>query len=104
MSNIEKITNIIIQTVNPERVYLFGSHANGMPNSESDYDFYVIIPDGSERPALITEKIYMALYKKTNKKPVDILVKNSSDFESRKVLPTIEREVFRNGVVLYGHN
>ena len=104
MSNIENITNIIVQTVNPDRVYLFGSYANGTPDSDSDYDFYVVVPDGSERTALITEKLYMALYKKTNKKPIDILVKHTSYFESRKFLPTIEREVFRNGIMLYGNN
>jgi len=104
MSDIDNITNIIVQTVNPERVYLFGSYVNGTPNSDSDYDFYVVVPDGCERLAAITEKLYMALYKKTNKKPVDILVKRVSDFENRKALPTIEREVFRNGVILYGNS
>jgi len=102
MSNIENITNIIVQTVNPERVYLFGSYANGTPQADSDYDFYVVVPDGSERPGVITEKLYMALFSNTGGMPVDILVKRVSDFEGRKSLPTIEREVSTKGVLLYG--
>lgn len=99
---IENIKNIIVQAVSPERIYLFGSFAYGTPHSDSDYDFYVIVPDSSDRPALLTENIYHALYKQTGSKPVDILVKRLSDFEGRKSLPTIEREVFTKGVMLYG--
>jgi predicted nucleotidyltransferase len=94
--------NIIVQTATPERVYLFGSYANGTPNADSDYDFYVVVPDSSDRPLVLTERILQALYKKTDKKPVDILVMRFSDFENRKTLPTIEREVSTKGVLLYG--
>jgi len=100
---IENIKDIIVKTVAPERVYLFGSYAYGIPGPDSDYDFYVVVPDGSDRAATLTEDIYHALYKQTGDKPVDILVKHSSDFENRKALPTIEREVFTKGVMLYGN-
>ena len=99
--NIENITNIIVQTVMPERVYLFGSYADGAPTTDSDYDFYVVVPDNGERPLLLTERIHNALFTKTGGKPVDILVKRTSDFESRKSLPTIEREVSTKGVLVY---
>ena len=99
---IRNIIDIILQTVMPERIYLFGSYADGLPNEESDYDFYVVIADDSERPVIVTERIYLALIAKTGRKPVDILVKTLSDFEGRKNLPTIEREVVTKGVLLYG--
>ena len=100
---IDNIKDIIVKTVTPERIYLFGSYAYGTPDTDSDYDFYVVMPDGSDRPALITDSIYHALYKHSYNKPVDILVKRLSDFEGRKALPTIEREVFTKGVMLYGN-
>ena len=100
--NIDNITDIIVQIAMPERVYLFGSYAVGTANEDSDYDFYVVVPDNSERPLLLTEQIYLALYKKTGGKPVDILIKRASDFEKRKMLPTIEREVSAKGVLIYG--
>jgi predicted nucleotidyltransferase len=101
---IEKIKNIIVETANPELIYLFGSYAYGTPNADSDYDFYVVVPDDSERPLLLTQSIYRALYHQTEyNKSVDILIKRLSDFEGRKSLPTIEREVYQKGVVLYGN-
>lgn len=100
--DIENIKNIILQTAKCEKIYLFGSYAYGTPNEDSDYDFYVVVADDDIRPNDITDNIYHALYKKTNKKTVDILVKRSSDFESRKNLITLENEIFNKGVVLYG--
>ena len=99
---INAIKDIIVRTANPERVYLFGSHAYGTPSENSDYDFFVLVPDSTESPGMIMDNIYRALYKKTNQKPVDILVKRMSDFEKRKHLPTVEREVHTKGVIVYG--
>ena len=44
------ITEAIKQAIPAERIYLFGSHAYGKPNPNSDYDFFVVIPDGGIRP------------------------------------------------------
>ena len=99
---IDKIKDIIVKTVTPERIYLFGSYVYGTPDADSDYDLYVIVPDESDRPLVLTERIYNALFANTGGKPIDILVKRFSDFEARKPLPTIEREVSTKGVLLYG--
>ena len=101
-NEIEAIKDIIVNTVMPERIYLFGSYVYGAPCEDSDYDFYVIVSDGSDRPLLLTELIYIALFAKTGGKPIDVLVKKFSDFEARKTLPTLEREVSTKGVLLYG--
>ena len=100
---IDVIRDIIVRTAAPERVYLFGSYAYGTPDQDSDYDFYVLVPDSVKSPGMVTDDIYRALYKKTNQKPVDILVKRTTDFEKRKHLPTMEREVYTKGVILYGN-
>lgn len=42
----EEITSIVkrfVETLNPNKVYLFGSFARGTENKESDYDFYIIM-------------------------------------------------------------
>ena len=44
---IENIKNIIVQTVSPQQIYLFGSFANGTQQTDSDYDFYVVVSDES---------------------------------------------------------
>ena len=100
--DIEKIRDIILRSVDCEKLYLFGSHAYGTPGEGSDYDFYVIVSDDGIRPGEAADVIYHALYKKTNRKPVDVLVKRASDFERRRGMPTLENEIFRKGVLLYG--
>ena len=34
----------------PEEIYLFGSHAWGTPDEDSDVDLMVIVPSSDERP------------------------------------------------------
>ncbi|PSO87519.1 MAG: hypothetical protein BRC46_08540 [Cyanobacteria bacterium QS_6_48_18] len=40
-----EITSRLVATLNPESIYLFGSHAWGTPHGDSDVDLYVIISD-----------------------------------------------------------
>jgi predicted nucleotidyltransferase len=98
---LETIKQIILNTVKADSIYLFGSHAYGTQSQDSDFDLYVVIPDGGIRPIEAMQIIGGALYKQQTK-PIDILVGRASDFQRRKLLPTIERTVARDGVLLYG--
>jgi predicted nucleotidyltransferase len=100
-NELEQIKQIILNAVNADSIYLFGSHAYGTPTADSDFDLYVVIPDNGIRPVEAMQIIGGALYKE-QKKPIDILVSRTSDFQQRKLLPTIERTVARDGVRLYG--
>lgn len=44
---LETIKQAILDTVNANEIYLFGSYANGTPHKDSDFDIYVVIPDDS---------------------------------------------------------
>jgi predicted nucleotidyltransferase len=94
-----KIKDIIVSTVPAEKVYLFGSYAYGTPNEDSDYDFYVVIPDGSMRPIEAIQDIYCTI--RGIKKPVDILAGTTEVFDRRSKDPTIERMIAQEGVILY---
>ena len=96
---IVKIKDIIVNTVPAEKVYLFGSYANGTQHEDSDYDFYVVIPNGSMRPIEAIQDIYCTM--RGIKKPVDILAGTAEVFDRRSQDPTIERVIAREGVVLY---
>ena len=100
---IKRIKNLIIKVVAPEAIYLFGSYANGTPSNDSDVDIYVIIPDSNETQIEIMKKIGNAILKKQIM-PVDIVVGFNSEFQKRKNLPTLERKIFREGVLLYGQD
>ena len=100
-SELESIKKIILNTVETEAIYLFGSYAHGTPREDSDFDLYIVIPDDSIRPLEAAQNINIAIFR-GQKKPVDILVARAGDFHRRKQLPTIERTVAREGVMLYG--
>ncbi|GHU43238.1 hypothetical protein FACS1894190_13500 [Spirochaetia bacterium] len=96
------IKDIIIQTIPVEQVYLFGSYAYGVPNADSDLDFYVVIKDDAPYKEIEAEDIIRhALYGKKSL-PAYILVIKKSRFDYRRTATTLEREVAAKGVLLYG--
>lgn len=86
--------------MNPNRIYLFGSYAKDTFHEGSDYDFYLVMPDDAGNEILLGQKAYRSLHG-IRKTPVDIVVGHESAFEQLKLQPTIEREVARDGVLLY---
>jgi len=99
---IQQITELIKQTVPVERIYLFGSHAYGEPHEHSDYDFFVVLPDGSMRPLEAERMIYRAIAHSPLRTPADVLSMYNARFEQRNKLNTLERKVVRDGRLLYG--
>lgn len=102
INNIREMTQCFISQINPLKVILFGSFANGTYTDESDYDFYIVIPDGHSVSAATDEAYNSVLYVK--KRPVDIVVGTNSRFEMKgksKHSLMVEGEVQRNGILLY---
>jgi predicted nucleotidyltransferase len=97
------IKETILDTVGEtcEKIILFGSHAYGTPRQESDYDFFVVLKDESEKPILVLQKIYRSLARRPMLTPVEVLANYKSRFEWRSTQPTIERKIANTGVVLY---
>ena len=96
------ITEAIKSAVPAERIYLFGSYAYGIPDANSDYDFFVVIPDGSMRPLDAMKQARSSLRTLDRKTPVDILADYKSRFDDRKQYNTLERKIANEGMVLYG--
>ena len=99
-SEIEKIRDIIVDTIPLEKLYLFGSYAYGTPNEDSDYDLYAVIPNDTMRPTEAIYQIYLATGD-IKRKPMDVLAGTVEIFERRSKLLTMERTIFEKGVVLY---
>jgi len=100
------IRDSILKTVGSDcvKIMLFGSYAYGIPEEASDYDVFVVLKDGSEKPIVVLQNIYESLAQNKNYKAVDILANYKSRFEARSKLPTIERTIAQKGVVLYDSN
>jgi predicted nucleotidyltransferase len=98
--DIMMVKDIILKTVPTEKIYLFGSHAYGTPNENSDYDIYVVLSNNSVRPVEAIGNIYMAM-RGMKRKPMDILAGTSEAFERRSGQVTLEQTIAKYGVILY---
>lgn len=95
----KEVTRRILQTVQPERVLLFGSSARGEPTKDSDLDVLVIVKGPVHRRAL-TQEIYRSLYGIIT--PVDIVVATVQDIQQYgESVGSILRPALREGKVLY---
>ena len=95
---LKQICSVIHQTVDTEKIYLFGSYAYVVPTQNSDFD--LIIPDNDLRPADAIKKIRRALYP-VQDMPLDVVVYRSADFTNRQQTASLERKISREGVLLY---
>lgn len=95
------ITECVLQTVAANSIYLFGSHAYGVPNKESDIDICVVVPDEITDLTELNANILMCLRKKRQMN-IDLLLSHFSVFNHRKNGPTIERTIAQIGTLLYG--
>jgi predicted nucleotidyltransferase len=102
-SEINEIVKSILASVPALEIYLFGSFAKGIEKDDSDFDFYVVIPDDSNMREI--EATHEIRYNLAGKQPrgIDMLVGRQSKFNQRKShFATIENEVMKTGVKLYG--
>lgn len=100
--HIKTLADYIVAATEPVKLYLFGSFAENKATDESDYDFYIVVQDATADTLDMATKAYKALRGKKNR-PVDIVVGKESRFEERKAWPlTVESEVYKKGILLYG--
>ena len=96
------VKDIILKTVDCEKIYLFGSCAYEMQREDSDYDLYVVLRNDDENPVLAEQCIYRNLSKREGRHtPVDVVAENKTKFNKLCILPTIERKIVREGILLY---
>jgi predicted nucleotidyltransferase len=98
---LEDVTRRLADEFQPEQIILFGSHAWGQPNEDSDVDLLVIVPDSSEKSAQRATRAYRCL--RGLLVPADVLVKTRAEVERyRRVRASLESEILERGKVLYG--
>ena len=100
---IREMTRRFVEALHPVKIILFGSYAKDTYRDDSDYDFYIIMPDDTALNMLdVGVAAYTAIDDMYDRKAVDILTNTQERFNYRKDHPTMERIVEREGVVLYG--
>ena len=101
-SEILAVKDIILETVDCERIYLFGSYANNTQREGSDYDLYIVLKNEDDNPVIAEQSIYRSISKRDGRHiPTDILAETKNKFNNLCTLPTIERKIIREGILLY---
>lgn len=99
-NEIRAIAERLQKSVNPQKIYLFGSFARNEEKDDSDYDFYLVMSDSITDRLSVSQKAYRSL-RGLKRRSVDIVVGSVSGFEERRNRKTLENIVDREGVVLY---
>ena len=96
-----EITSRLVKEFNPENIFLFGSHAWGTPNSDSDLDLLVIVSNSDISATKRSSIAYRCL--RDIKYPLDILVKTRKKIEKfSQVSFSLEHQILLSGKCLYG--
>ena len=96
---LEKLIDIIIEEIDPDKVILFGSRARGDERTSSDYDIMIIKENLNNGRALL-KKVYLSL--SGIGAPVDLII-----IDAKKLMENIDDpfmiygEALREGRVLY---
>ncbi|MEK7674613.1 MAG: nucleotidyltransferase domain-containing protein [Verrucomicrobiota bacterium] len=100
-SLIQTATQRLVAEFQPEQIWLFGSHAWGTPNEDSDVDLMVIVPSSDERPIRRMQRAHRCLRGIAFAK--DVLVNTRSEFDRyRHLTASLSHKIFEQGRKLYG--
>ncbi len=94
-------TRRLVQEFHPEEIWLFGSHAWGTPDEDSDVDLMVIVPSSQERASRRMQRAYHCL--RGIGFPKDVLVPTRSEVDRYCHLrASLFHQVLTQGRKLYG--
>ena len=97
---IQEMTRRLVREFQPQKVILFGSHAWGQPDQNSDADFMVIVADSemSDYDRAVRGRLCL----RDLDAPKDTLVRTLAEFDFfREVRASLEYRIFERGKVLY---
>jgi len=95
-----EIVRRLVEALQPERIYLFGSKARGDEDPDSDYDLMVIVPDDTPPERRQERLAYERLW--GTGVAADVLVWTSERFYRRaRVKASLPATVLREGRVVY---
>jgi predicted nucleotidyltransferase len=98
---LDEITRRLAKSIHPERIYLFGSHAAGNPDDDSDVDLLAVVRDTDRPTREIANEGRSSLSDFLI--PFDLIVCTKSQFDRYAgVKNTIMNEVLCEGRLVYG--
>jgi predicted nucleotidyltransferase len=100
---LQEMTDALVEELDPEAIYLFGSHAWGDPHDGSDVDFMVVVDDGTPDGDWMTRPSLRGRLALTRfGVPNDVLVRKRADFQRlQRHRSSLARDVATRGRRLY---
>ena len=96
---LEHTVDRIVEFVNPDKIFLFGSFAYGTPKKDSDIDLLIIM-ETDERPA--QRRIQISRLFKDRQVAMDFIVKTPSEIAERiSIGDFFIKKILEQGKILY---
>ena len=97
---LDEVIRRIAAELQPEEVWLFGSHAWGQPDEGSDLDLLVVMGNSNETPVRRAQRAHRCL--KGLGLAKDVLVKTRAELERFRSVPSsLEAEILERGRLIY---
>ena len=91
----------MVAEFNPEKIILFGSHAWGNPQPDSDLDLLVVVSGSNLPPTRRATKAYRCL--RGIKVPVEVIVSTNEELERYRSVPSsLTKRIIERGIKIYG--
>jgi predicted nucleotidyltransferase len=98
---LKDIVQRLVNSLHPEQIILFGSHAYGEPNDSSDVDLLVVVAESDEPAYRRARKAYAALW--GINVATDVIVMTQEEVQQKvNVLSSLASRAIHYGKVLYG--
>ncbi|HEY4182935.1 MAG TPA: nucleotidyltransferase domain-containing protein [Kofleriaceae bacterium] len=92
----------IVDELNPEQVWLFGSRAHGEPRPDSDWDLMAVLPDSAPLQDLELTSVWKRL-RDLRLQRVELFTITRGEFDAWKTsLGTLAEIVASTGVIVHG--
>ncbi len=99
-ARLAEVVRRLVEAYDPQRIYLFGSHARGDAGADSDYDLLVVVADDAPPEQKRSRLAYVAL--RGTGTAADVLVCTRRYFEERLPLKaSLPATIAREGKLLY---
>lgn len=97
-AEIKNLCRQIVENFQPQKIILFGSHAYGKPNADSDVDLLVVMPFEGRN----SQKAIEILCGIKSRVPLDLLVRTSEQVRERiEMEDFFMQDIIEKGKILY---
>ncbi|MBF0282592.1 MAG: nucleotidyltransferase domain-containing protein [Zetaproteobacteria bacterium] len=98
---LNKISACIVESIQPDKIVLFGSYAWGVPHKDSDVDLFVVVASSDQPSYKRARAVYHSL--RDISVPFDVIVQTQEELERSVRIPSsFAYKVMESGKVLYG--